>query len=144
MWIKASPPENISVGHKRKVMTAFSDPTSTVFVVDDDDAVRESLIDFLDVLGFQVEGFASIAEFVQGHRKVPKSCLILDHFMQPTTGLDFLESDEGKNLRLPVILISGDVDTTIEQRARDAGVAAFLEKPLPLKKLLQHIRHLTA
>ena len=64
--------------------------------------------------------------------------------MQPTTGLDFLESGAGRDLGIPVILITGQANRSIEQRARDVGVAAFLEKPLPLKKLVEHILNLMA
>ena len=125
-------------------MNACSGSVSTVFVVDDNDAVRESVKVFLDLLGFRVEVFGSVPEFVNGHGKLGKCCLILDHEMQPTTGLDFLESGAGRDLGIPVILITGQANRSIEQRARDVGVAAFLEKPLPLKSLVEHIRNLMA
>jgi FixJ family two-component response regulator len=125
-------------------MNGFLRGPTTIFVVDDDEAVRDSITALLDAHGFRVEDFASIAEFVRGYRKLPRCCLILDHGMQPVTGLDFLESGEGRKLGIPVILITGQADTTIEQRAQNAGVAAFLEKPLPLKTLIDHIRNLTA
>ena len=115
-----------------------------MFVVDDNDAVRESIKVFLDLLGFRVEVFGSVPEFVNGHGKLGKCCLILDQEMQPTTGLDFLESGAGRDLGIPVILITGQANRSIEQRARDVGVAAFLEKPLPLKKLVEHILNLMA
>ena len=94
--------------------------------------------------GFGVEDFASIAEFVQRDQKGPRGCLILDHGMEPMTGLEFLESCEGRKLGIPVILITGQADTIIERRAHDVGVAAFMEKPLPLKMLVDHLRTLTA
>ena len=63
----------------------------TVFVVDDDDAVRDSLTMLLDLYGFRVEAFGLITEFMQEYRKLPRCCLILDHGMRPVTGLDFLK-----------------------------------------------------
>ena len=73
----------------------------TVFVVDDDDAVRDLLKLVLDAHGFDVEDFGSVSEFVRGYQKLPCACLILDHCMHPITGLDFLEwvKEEGSAFR---------------------------------------------
>lgn len=125
-------------------MNASRSSTTTVFIVDDDEAVRESLKVVLGVHGFGVEGFASIPEFVRRYRELPCCCLILDHGMHPMTGLDFLESGEGRRLSIPVILITGQADSIIERRANNAGVAAFLEKPLDALALINHVKNLTA
>ena len=123
-------------------MHTFPDIQTTVFVVDDDEVVRDSIKVFLEAQGFDVEEFSSPAEFVRGHRKRPRCCLILDHWMQPTTGLDFLDSNEGAQLGIPIILITGASNRGIAQRAREAGVV-LLEKTVPPELLVNHIRRMT-
>ena len=123
-------------------MRAFPDISATVFVVDDDEVIRDSIKVFLEAQGFEVEEFGSPAEFARSHRKRPRCCLILDHWMQPTTGLDFLESSAGTELGIPVILITGASNSVIEQRARAARVV-LLEKPVPPMLLIDQIRRMT-
>ena len=107
-----------------------------IFVIDDDEAVRDSIKILLEVHGFKVEDFASTGEFAKGYRKPPRGCLILDQHLPLTTGLDFLKSPAGRELDIPVILITGQGDPKIEQRARDAGVAEYLQKPIVRNLLL--------
>jgi two-component system response regulator FixJ len=94
-----------------------------VFVVDDDEAVRDSIKTLLEVHGFEVEDFASTVEFAKNYRKPPRGCLIIDQHLPVTTGLDFLRSAAARELDIPVILITGRGDPIIEQRGYDAGVA---------------------
>jgi two-component system response regulator FixJ len=115
-------------------------PSATrIFVVDDDEAVRDSIKILLEVHGFKVEDFASTGEFAKGYRKPPRGCLILDQHLPVTTGLDFMKSPAGRGLDIPVILITGQGDTTMEQRARDAGVAEYLQKPIVQNLLLSTV-----
>lgn len=109
-----------------------------VFVVDDDDAVRDSIKTLLEVHGFEVEEFSSTSEFAKGYRKPPRGCLILDQHLPATTGLEFLGSAAGRELDIPVILITGQGDPKIEQRAREAG-AEYLQKPIAQKLLLNTV-----
>ncbi len=124
-------------------MPGFMDPSAgntTVFVIDDDEWVRDSIAVLLQVHRFEVEVFASIADFLQNYPKPRHGCLVLDHHVPPTTGLDFLESDEGRKLGIPVILISGLPDSSIERRARGAGAASFLRKPVTAELLIDCIK----
>lgn len=120
-------------------MSTSAPSTPTVFVVDDDDAVRDSIKILLEVHGFAVEDFASTGEFATRYRKPPRGCLILDQHLPTTTGLDFLKTAAGKELDIPVILVTGQGDPRIEQLAREAGVAEYLQKPITQKLLLSTI-----
>lgn len=111
----------------------------TVFVVDDDAAVRDSLSTLLDAYGFDVEAFDSVAAFKSTYRAKSHACLILDQHMPVVTGLEFLASPEGKNLCMPVILVTAHSDKEIRAQAQDAGVYAFLAKPVDGDALLAAI-----
>ena len=120
-------------------MSSSVTSTTRVFVVDDDDAVRDSIKTLLEVHGFEVEDFASTGEFAKSYRKPPRGCLILDQHLPLTTGLDFLKSAAGRSLDIPVILITGQGDPKIEQRAHEAGVAEYLQKPIAQNLLLNTV-----
>jgi FixJ family two-component response regulator len=115
-----------------------------IYLVDDDDAVRDSLSFLLESHGFNVSAFASVAEFEDAYRPNGKACLILDHHLPGVSGLEFLASPEGAALRIPVIVITGGADPSISARARALGVAAFLEKPVTETPLLVAIENALA
>ncbi|MDE2230374.1 MAG: response regulator [Alphaproteobacteria bacterium] len=110
-----------------------------IYLVDDDDAVRDSLTFLLESHGFDVTAFASVAEFERGCQPNSNACLILDHHLPGVSGLEFLASPEGTALHMPVIVITGGADPNISARARALGVAAFLEKPVAEAPLLAAI-----
>lgn len=116
----------------------------TIYLVDDDDAVRDSLVFLLETHDFNVAAFASITEFACAHRARDNACLILDHHLPGTSGLEFLASPTGGALGMPVIVITGGADPTIRTRARALGVAAFLEKPIGEAPLLAAIKNALA
>lgn len=120
-------------------MIASVSCATRVFVVDDDEAVRDSIKVLLEVHGFEVEDFSSTGEFAKSYRKPHRGCLILDQHLPLTTGIDFLRSAAGQGLEIPVILITGQGDPKTEQRARDAGVAEYLHKPVAQKLLLSTV-----
>jgi len=111
-----------------------------VFVVDDDDAVRDSLRLLLESYGMTVEDYASAEAFGAGYRPCGRDCLILDHNLPGASGLDFLASAQGRGLDLPVILVTGQGDSAIRARALQLGVAAYLEKPVADDALVDAIR----
>jgi two-component system, LuxR family, response regulator FixJ len=114
-------------------------PRATIYVVDDDEAVRDSLTFLLESYGCKVLGFGSTREFLGAYAPHERECLVLDHHLPGETGLDFLESIDGSGLRLPVILVSGGGDRDLKQRALQAGVAAYFDKPLDNGVLLATI-----
>jgi FixJ family two-component response regulator len=115
-----------------------------VFVVDDDDAVRDSLKILLEVHGIEVEDYRSTREFAHHYRRPRRGCLILDQHLPILNGVDFLKTPLGKNLGIPVILITGRGDPALEQQARQAGAAEFLHKPVSERDLLAAIARQTA
>ena len=103
---------------------------SIVFVIDDDDAVRDSLQLLLESHGMKVAAFASTTDFVRDYRPNNRECLILDQNLQDTTGLAFLASPAWQTIRIPVILVTGRGDGRLRDRALAAGAVAYLDKPL--------------
>lgn len=124
-------------------MDAQAPPTtSKVFVVDDDEAVRDSLKVLLEVHGIDVEDYDSTMAFADHYRRPCRGVLILDQHLPQLTGMDFLASPKGRDLGIPVILITGRGDSALEARARQAGVAAYLQKPVSERVLLDTVTRL--
>jgi FixJ family two-component response regulator len=111
------------------ISPAMSDH-STIFIVDDDEAVRDSLKLLLESHGCRVQDYGSTREFIDGFRRDQHQCLVLDHHLPGQTGLDFLESDDGSKLQMPVIVMTGGGDKTLRDRATKAGARAYFDKPL--------------
>src|SRR5215217_2532796 len=96
-------------------------PRTKVFVVDDDNAVRDSIKILLEVHGLDVEDYDSAGAFARNYRKPCRGCVILDQHMPVLSGVDFLNSPAGRQLGVPVILMTGRGDPGLESRARAAG-----------------------
>lgn len=113
---------------------------SIVFVVDDDPSVRSSLKFLLSTVGLQVEGFASADTFL--HRKPPDapSCLVLDVRLPGLSGLDFQRELAAKNIRIPIVFLTGHGDIPMSVRAMKAGAVEFLTKPFRDQDLLDAVR----
>jgi two-component system response regulator FixJ len=113
---------------------------TTVYLVDDDEAVRDSLSILLESHGMDVRAFESCAEFLAGYVAGPNSCLVLDLHLPVMGGLDLLESRPAGALGIPVIVISGHADAMARGRALAAGAAAVLDKPFEDHLLLSTIQ----
>lgn len=131
-WLKTTPKHIVPVAMKEKRM---------VYLVDDDDAVRDSLMFLLEAHGFHVAAFSSIGDFDRADKPDSRSCLILDHHLPGVSGLEYLSSPKTSERRMPVIFITGGADANISARARSLGVAAFLEKPVTEMALLAAIEN---
>ncbi len=112
--------------------------TPTVFIVDDDEAVRFAISMLVETCGWEARAYGSAEEFLEanGGSHEP-GCLVLDLNMPGTTGADLLEETA---MWLPVIVITGYSDSMLAERARHAGVRAVLKKPFNDQILLGHIR----
>lgn len=112
----------------------------TVFVVDDDRAVRDSLRWLIESVGLRVEAFESPREFFDSLETDPPGCLVLDVRLPEVSGLEVQERLAARGVRMPVIMISafGDVPTAV--RAMKGGAADFLEKPFNDQALLDRIQ----
>ena len=106
-------------------------PADCIVVVDDDDAVRDSVGILLETHGLRVRDFASGAEFLRSDIHKIMSCLLIDYHMPEMTGLEVVEELQRLGRSYPTILITGLSDEQIIQRALNAGIMAILEKPPP-------------
>ena len=102
----------------------------TIFVVDDDEAARESLRALLESAGFRVETFASGEAFLGAADPHSRGCLVLDLHMPGMDGLQVKASLAKYGLSLPTLIVTGCSDEAACARARAAGAVALLEKPV--------------
>lgn len=111
-----------------------------VFVVDDDPSVRSSLEFLISTVGLQVDSFDSAEAFLR--RKPPEgpSCLVLDVRLRGLSGLDFQRELSSRNIRIPIVFITGHGDIPMCARAMKAGAVEFLTKPFRDQDLLDAIR----
>jgi len=119
-----------------------SQATPTVFIVDDDLSVRESLKSLIDSVGLRPETFASAEEFLsRAKADATPSCLVLDLVLPALNGLDLQKRVGGDRVAMPIIFISGhgNVPTTVQ--AMKAGAIEFLTKPISGDVLLHAIQH---
>lgn len=111
-----------------------------VFVVDDDPSVRSSLEFLISTVGLQVDSFDSAEAFLR--RKPPEgpSCLVLDVRLRGLSGLDFQRELSSRNIRIPIVFITGHGDIPMCARAMKGGAVEFLTKPFRDQDLLDAIR----
>jgi two-component system response regulator FixJ len=115
------------------------EPESTVFVVDDDAAARESVLAVVAANGLKGRGFASAEEFLAAYDPAVKGCVVADVRMMGMSGLELLKQLKARNSSLPVIMITGYADVTLAVEAMRAGAVSFLEKPCSEESLWQEI-----
>jgi RNA polymerase sigma factor (sigma-70 family) len=111
----------------------------TVFVVDDDPAVREALQSLLRSVGLRVELFDSVPAFLAAKKPDAPSCLVLDVRLPGKSGLEFQDELQTENIALPIIFITGHGDIKMSVRAMKAGAVEFLTKPFRDQELLDAI-----
>lgn len=117
---------------------------ATVFVVDDDDALRKSLRRMLKSVDLPVETYPNAQAFLEAYDPARPGCLVLDVKMPGLSGLELQEELARLDRRIPVIMISahGDVEMTV--RAMKRGAVDFLKKPYRGKVLLERVRQALA
>lgn len=108
----------------------------TVYVVDDDDAVRDALSMLFRTAGLRVETFPSAVAFLQCKKLEPIACLVLDIRMPGITGLALQEALSERKLRIPIIFITGHGDIPMAVEAVKKGAYDFIEKPFDDYQLL--------
>ncbi|HEY2755896.1 MAG TPA: response regulator FixJ [Pseudolabrys sp.] len=115
-------------------------PDSIIYVIDDDEAVRESLEFLLKTAGITVRGFESAKSFLDILPEVKSGCVITDVRMPEITGIDLLRKMNEANRDLPVIVITGHGDIALAVEAMKIGAVDFLEKPFDDDHLLAAVR----
>ncbi|MDA0705019.1 MAG: response regulator [Proteobacteria bacterium] len=118
----------------------MTDAASTVYIVDDDRAVRLSLAALLKAHGFMREVFASAAAFLDALTADSDGCVVLDVRMPGMSGLDLQRRLAKDGVPLPVIIISGHGDIPMAVEAMRVGAVDFLEKPCPPERVLSAVR----
>jgi two-component system response regulator FixJ len=110
-----------------------------IFILDDDEAARDSLRLLLECEGLAAREFASGREFLDQVRPEAGDCLLLDLHMPEMSGLDVLETLRRRGDDVPMIVITGQPSAAAERRAAAAGALAFIEKPYHVEELLSLI-----
>lgn len=112
----------------------------TVFVVDDDPGVRDSLAMLLTSSGYKVKSYASATAFLASETPDAVGCMVVDVQMPEMNGLALQQELAARRFRLPVIIMTGHGDIPIAVQAMKAGAVDFLEKPFDDGVLLDGIR----
>lgn len=113
----------------------------TVFIVDDDTQIRQSLQWLFESMHFSVKCYNSASNFLDNYSPLFRGCLILDVRMPNMSGLELLEELKSRNNHLPVIIITGHGDVPMAVRAMKAGAIDFISKPFNDQELLEKIQH---
>jgi two-component system response regulator FixJ len=111
-----------------------------IYVIDDDDAVRNSLEFLLKTAGIKVRGFESAKAFLDVLPDVHSGCIVTDVRMPEITGIDLLRRVKELKPDLPVIVITGHGDISLAVEAMKIGAVDFLEKPFDDDQLLAAVR----
>jgi FixJ family two-component response regulator len=101
-----------------------------IYIVDDDDAVRDSMRALLESFEFHVQDYNSAREFLANYRPNGKACLLLDLHMPVMTGIDLLEHLQARGTELPTIVITGRSDGLLKERALRGGALELIDKPV--------------
>ena len=117
----------------------MNDLTQTIYVVDDDEAMRDSMSWLLEGEGYVVACFDSAESFLKARRDDMRGCLILDVRMPEMSGLELHEKLDALGSQLPVIFVTGHGDVPMAVSALQRGACDFIEKPFHNEDLLSRI-----
>ena len=112
---------------------------SGVFIVDDDEAIRESLAFLLGTAGFKVSLFELASKFLEALPDLKVGCLITDIRMPEIDGLELMRRLRAAGRSFPVIVMTGHADVPLAVEAMKLGAFEFLEKPFDDKQLIERI-----
>ena len=110
-----------------------------VFVVDDDESVREALRSLFRSVSLRVETFGSAADFLRSELPEVASCLVLDVRLPGVSGLDFQAELAKANIHIPIIFMTGHGDIPMSVQAMKAGAVDFLTKPFRDQNMLDAV-----
>ncbi len=115
-------------------------PVPTVFIVDDDPAIRKSLTWLVESVDLTAEAYESAAAFLEAFGEDRPGCIVCDIRMPGMSGLDLQERLRAIGSNIPVIILTGYGDVTTAVRAMKAGASDFLEKPVGDQVLVEQIQ----
>ena len=116
----------------------------TVHVIDDDDAVRDSLAFLLDCAGMKAKTYASADAFLKARPPLDHACLVTDVRMPGMSGIELMHALGSRGMHVPVIVITGHGDVPLAIQAMRAGAAEFIEKPFSDETILGAIKSVAA
>jgi FixJ family two-component response regulator len=116
-------------------------PDVTVFLVDDDASVRDSLGLLMSLKGLRTQPFADAQAFLDTYRPEWRGCLLTDLRMPGLSGLELHDAMQARGLRLPVVVLTAHGDVATTRSALKAGVFDFLEKPVDDAVLLDVLQN---
>jgi FixJ family two-component response regulator len=120
-------------------MTAIEEQP-VVFVIDDDENVRETVADLLHSVGLGAQTFGSAKEFLQAKRPDVPGCIVLDVRLPGASGLEVQRTFTDSNILLPIIFISGHGTIPMSVKAMKSGAKEFLTKPLNEQEFLDAVQ----
>jgi FixJ family two-component response regulator len=112
----------------------------TVFIIDDDRGMRQSIQDLVESVGLRAESFATGEEFLKRKRTNDPSCLVLDVRLPQMSGLDFQRQLAETGMQIPIIFVTAHGDVPMSVRALKSGAVEFLTKPFRDQDLLDAIQ----
>jgi FixJ family two-component response regulator len=118
----------------------MTEPPPTVFIVDDDPAVRESMTMLMASAGLSARGFASGRDFLDSYDATTPGCLVLDVRMPGMSGIELQEALDGMGATLPIIFLTAYADVPTAVGALRAGAVDFLQKPVEADQLLGRVQ----
>lgn len=118
----------------------MSKPESIVYVVDDDESVREAIQSLIRSVGLHVEAFASAQDFLRSKRPDVPGCLVLDIRLPGFSGLELQRKLAYADIRIPIVFMTGHGDIPMTVKAMKAGAVEFLTKPFRDQDLLDAIQ----
>ncbi len=118
----------------------MKEPVPTVFVVDDDAAVRDSVRFLLRSVGLPTQAFPSATEFLESYRTSQPGCLVLDVRMPAMSGLELQQELNLRGATIPVVFITGHGDIPMAVEAMQHGAFDFLQKPFRDQDLIDRIQ----
>jgi two-component system, LuxR family, response regulator FixJ len=115
-------------------------PEPTVFVIDDDEAVRHFLRALIASVGLRVQAYASAQEFLDARQGNSPGCIVLDIRMPGMSGLELQQELNAREIDLPVIVLTGHGNVQVAVHAMKAGAVDFIEKPFNNELLLDRVQ----
>lgn len=119
-------------------------PKGTIFLVDDDEALRRATHRLLQACGFEVRTFASAEDFLRVFDRDEPGCILLDLRMQGLSGLELQQLLLDRGTSPPIVFFTGHADDAAREHALDKGAVAFLKKPVREENLIEALERALA
>jgi RNA polymerase sigma factor (sigma-70 family) len=119
----------------------MTEDSPVIYIVDDDEGMRQALSSLFRSVGLAVQAFASAREFLDTKRKDAPACLVLDVRLPGLSGLDLQLELNDRDIQVPIIFMTGHADIPMTVQAMKAGAIEFLTKPLRDQDLLDAVQN---